>query len=1024
MKPSKNKIAIILKSLKNIFNTFLFIAVFGSVNFTHAQTEDIVSFEQSGNSINNDVLDFKIIGDKILTLLKDGYNKKLLKITDLNTKQTTDLLHLESNAFNVTLSDSGVFYLTHEQSNSSLRRYRIHNVDFNGNIFKSNGFYYNLTADPLAIFETEFYKGEFFIFLRDVGESKVWKSHGENLIIPPFFETENLLGHFILSNKMVFVTQDTNTHNLISTDGITISNYHAYPQTEEIINYRYYGSYGQYAYYNIITTNDSVIYRTDMTSMGSSLFLSGFAPKSMAFKNNQFLFTEGVSFNSFGSFNIDDVLLYKGSLNNPGLISGHELTYASNTKASYNENTGNINDTYFYVNSIERGLEIAHINAYDSIELVADLVPGKGSPIPVNINGYSNNYGGVNNYFMHANKLYAVLTNRGDDYFYLYEIDGKNLKSLFKIEHPEGNMVFYVDDNYIYWYVKNKDSLILKRRSFSDLDAPQPAFDSSTNEEWFRQLNLFFRKDPKDVGYKDIYPKKIRMDKAQNVFVEFYINPYGSASDYSVSPSNSTVINKLKNVHVFAKYDKNGTLQWMNQVGGDWHFSMLPHEFELDAAGNLIIVGGFFQNGVFDDLTVINDRAVDFVCKLNGATGKVMWEKNLFEDYYTDNVSFEGIAIDESDNIYIPLFYRQFQAETVDGHKVTSIKSIESALMKLDAEGNVLWLKNTPTPWLDYHGYSRVFNYNASNKTIVTVQNQMYYNTWMSCAYKGQNAFVQTFDLDGNLMDTLQIGGNDMTSLTEATFTEDGNFFGMGYYRNHLGFGPFEAVSSPSGSCYTIEGFKFKYDKQFNKMESASTTVDNEVFYPIDLRKTKDNIYVLGTDKDYMLQLLKFTTSGDYVGVKYLNQWADLSEFQFDNSFDINDEYIVLLGQNFKKDTSLSVRPLVNFTKSACLLKIKNEGWINEGNRFEPINLEIPAAFTDFVIYPNPFNEVIHLTFDQQEIGYNHFVIHELSGKFIHEGDLNKFQYQSIDLSYLISGVYVLTFTGPDKSMTYKIVKL
>lgn len=1010
-KPQNRKAAIYSK-IEAFFISFSMILLCFSANITksYAQTEELASFDINSTSADFSVENYRVVDNQLLIILKSSWNKKEFKSVDLTTKEVKHLGELNPGASNIVLSDSGVFCITTQES-AALRFYRINRIGLDGNVFGSFAFETTLDSDPQISFETSFYNGEYYVFRKDVDESEIWKSSGQQSSISTFLEPTNLIGQVVLEDTLILIEHYNYVLYLSKTTGTDPPViYDSIPFVGISTFYNYIDTYNNKAYFAALTTNDTNTYQVDLT--GINVFLDGLWLNKIDFGGDSFRFLSG---------GYADVNINRGSINNPSVVTSKKLVSAQNTDFDFSYISYNISWSYFTAASISQGVEIGFINSQDSIELVKDLLPGKGSPLPYNIDGFERSYGNSSQIMKGVNvsdTLYSVLTNGGDEHFYVYEIVDTNVRSLFKIDNVRDDMTFFKEGNFLYWFVKSENkSLKLMRRDLSDSDSPQPPMKTTSSEEWFRQMNLFFRTNPLLDTDRYIYPQKVRFDKENNIILEFAIAYYDDAETNSISPSNNKEIKKLKNVHVFAKYDKFGNLLWMNEVGGQYHFWQSANDFELDTDGNLIIVGGFYKKGYFDDLTVESERAVDFICKLNAETGNVMWQRNLFENFYTDHISFEGIALDELDNVYIPVLYRTGKAKTNSGEEISSIKGPAVATLKLDQEGNVKWFKNTPTPWFDTFGKTRVFNIN--NKTITSIQNQFYYGYSMSCAYQNINSFVQTLDLDGNVLDTFQLSGNDAMSITEATQLDDGSLFGTGFFRNTLSVGPFVNSSEPSGSCFAFEGYTFQYDNQFGQIACAATTVGNNVFHPVDLRQTSTHIYVLGTTKESNLQILKYNKRGEFIGLKNLN----INSAQNINRFDVTDDFIILLGKNYKRNDELGIRPLVNFTRSASILKIKNEGWDISSNPFYTIQPKISELFADFVIYPNPFTNEINLTFDKKQVDFNSYQIHTVDGKFLLEGTLNYLQYQTINLSGLVSGVYSITLIGENKTETRKIVK-
>jgi hypothetical protein len=85
--------------------------------------------------------------------------------------------------------------------------------------------------------------------------------------------------------------------------------------------------------------------------------------------------------------------------------------------------------------------------------------------------------------------------------------------------------------------------------------------------------------------------------------------------------------------------------------------------------------------------------------------------------------------------------------------------------------------------------------------------------------------------------------------------------------------------------------------------------------------------------------------------------------------------------------------------------------------RFTPITLSnVDFNFNQFVMFPNPANDVLHIQTQETNINYN---IQDLTGKIIQSGNLKSLQ-NKIDISGLQVGLY---FVDLDKHTTQKFIK-
>src|SRR5690242_16943375 len=100
-----------------------------------------------------------------------------------------------------------------------------------------------------------------------------------------------------------------------------------------------------------------------------------------------------------------------------------------------------------------------------------------------------------------------------------------------------------------------------------------------------------------------------------------------------------------------AKFDSAGGLVW-KQGFGDNNAQQLQ-DMALDAAGNLVIVGGFAGSVNFGDQALTNDMGQDiFISKLATDTGTALWSRQ-YGSGEPDSKLGVSVALDASSNIAV-----------------------------------------------------------------------------------------------------------------------------------------------------------------------------------------------------------------------------------------------------------------------------------------------------------------------------------------------------------------------------------
>ena len=99
-------------------------------------------------------------------------------------------------------------------------------------------------------------------------------------------------------------------------------------------------------------------------------------------------------------------------------------------------------------------------------------------------------------------------------------------------------------------------------------------------------------------------------------------------------------------------------------------------------------------------------------------------------------------------------------------------------------------------------------------------------------------------------------------------------------------------------------------------------------------------------------------------------------------------------------------------TKKTGLLYIKDDAVITKTNKYE--------KEVDFIIYPNPANEVINIKI-KNEFNGSKITLYNILGETVLEDEMTTNQLQ-INTNYLKSGVYFITIQNNNSQSTKKII--
>jgi hypothetical protein len=188
--------------------------------------------------------------------------------------------------------------------------------------------------------------------------------------------------------------------------------------------------------------------------------------------------------------------------------------------------------------------------------------------------------------------------------------------------------------------------------------------------------------------WKQEYLTSLAVDRSGNLLVTgyFYDLPlvFGTTTLTSMSPG--TVCQQA----FVAKLDPSGNIIWAKRFGSSENsYDVYGGQITTDGSRNIIISGGYVNSAIFGTSTLTGTAGdIDvYVTKLD-STGNVIWVKNIQGPQYQFTSS---IKTDKQDNIYI--LGEPGLSASVGSNTYTSCGGTDVLLTKYDPNGNVLWVK-------------------------------------------------------------------------------------------------------------------------------------------------------------------------------------------------------------------------------------------------------------------------------------------------------------------------------------------
>lgn len=256
----------------------------------------------------------------------------------------------------------------------------------------------------------------------------------------------------------------------------------------------------------------------------------------------------------------------------------------------------------------------------------------------------------------------------------------------------------------------------------------------------------------------------IATDDNNNVFIT---GSFNNTATFGSRGSSSTVDSNGSADLFIAKYDTNGTLQWIRSAGANnWD---VGNGITTDSSGNSIVTGMFQDTVVFgtgsstQTLTSTGQEEI-FVAKYD-PDGKLLWAKQAGGNLFDQG---QGIVTNQANDIFITGYFMStatFSSTTIpaDGHRAIF-------LAKYDSNGDLSWVRKASGPGID-ESYDVTLD--SSGNVIVTgrFESTVTFSTTMLTSKGGSDIFVAKYNSNGGFLWARQISSlsNDDYGYSVAT---------------------------------------------------------------------------------------------------------------------------------------------------------------------------------------------------------------------------------------------------------------
>jgi hypothetical protein len=256
----------------------------------------------------------------------------------------------------------------------------------------------------------------------------------------------------------------------------------------------------------------------------------------------------------------------------------------------------------------------------------------------------------------------------------------------------------------------------------------------------------------------------ISFDSANNLYVTGTV---GSSTLCGGTSANAVVTSTSGSAHAFiAKYLPNGDLAWISDWGNP-SMSLSGSCINTDASGNsYVAASGFNQYGYVMHLKRFN------------ASGQELWKLDIFGGVYGAYVA--DMDMDHSSNCYITGTYQDSLAigNSVLYENTPSCSSCATSFIgKIDALGNVIWLKNIAGNDLAWH-----INLDQMGYFFLDGDCSPSCTPWNAWAKYG---FIQKYDISGNNVWSITSAPQSRSSAVDSK----GNLYTTGFFQASLVYG-------------------------------------------------------------------------------------------------------------------------------------------------------------------------------------------------------------------------------------------
>lgn len=290
----------------------------------------------------------------------------------------------------------------------------------------------------------------------------------------------------------------------------------------------------------------------------------------------------------------------------------------------------------------------------------------------------------------------------------------------------------------------------------------------------------------------------VATDAQNNVYV---MGIFRGTPDFDPGPNTSFLTCNGMTALFISKFNANGDFLWAKKIDGDPHSDGLY--MQVDNSGNIYLVGSITNTtdmdpgtGVFNLVSVSHDG---FICKLD-PNGNFLWAKN-FGGSFPDVIN--AMKIDASGNlVLVGDFYDIADFDpSAAALNLGSINAYSICIIKLNSQGNLQWAKAVTAGGMfiknndvdvDNAGniyFTGYFSGQTDFDPNSGVQN-------LNATGNTQDIFIAKWDMNGNYIWAKKVGGNYIDVGYAIRVDNNGSVYYAGNFAGTVDFDPGSATTN------------------------------------------------------------------------------------------------------------------------------------------------------------------------------------------------------------------------------------